>query len=98
MKKLFAEFLGTFALIFAGTGAVIVDRVSGGVISHAGVALTFGLIVLAMIYAFGDVSGAHFNSAVTIGFAAAGRLPWRTVPPYLGAQALGAVAASGLLR
>jgi len=98
MKKLFAEFLGTFALIFAGTGAVIVDQASGGVISHAGVALTFGLIVLAMIYAFGDVSGAHFNSAVTIGFAAAGRFPWRAVPAYLGAQALGAFGASGLLR
>ncbi|MEO7319822.1 MAG: aquaporin [Chthoniobacteraceae bacterium] len=98
MKKLFAEFLGTFALIFAGTGAIVVDHVSGGAISHAGVALTFGLVVLAMIYTFGDVSGAHLNPAVTTAFAAAGRFPWRDVPGYFAAQLLGALAACGLLR
>ena len=98
MKKLFAEFLGTFALVFAGTGAIVVDHVSGGAISHAGVALTFGLIVLAMIYTFGDVSGAHLNPAVTTAFAAAGRFPWRDAPGYVAAQLLGALAASGLLR
>ena len=98
MKKLFAEFLGTFGLVFAGTGAIVINAASHGAISHAGVALTFGLVVMAMIYSFGDVSGAHFNPAVTTAFAAAGRFPWREVPGYAGAQLLGALAASGLLR
>jgi aquaporin NIP len=97
-KSLFAEFLGTFGLVFAGTGAIVIDHASNGAIGHAGVAITFGLIVLAMIYTFGDVSGAHFNAAVTVGFAAAGRFPWRAVPSYIGAQVLGGFAASGLLR
>ena len=98
MKKLFAEFLGTFALVFAGTGAIVINHASNGAITHAGIALTFGLIVLAMIYAVGDVSGAHLNPAVTTGFAASGRFPWRAVPGYVGAQLLGAFLASGLLR
>lgn len=98
MKQYLSEFFGTFALVFAGTGAIVVNSVSGGVIGHAGVALTFGLIVLAMIYAFGDVSGAHLNPAVTTGFAVARRFPWREVPPYILAQLSGAFAASGLLR
>ena len=98
MNKLFAEFLGTFALLFAGTGAIIINHATGGTIGHAGIALTFGLIVLAMIHTFGDVSGAHFNTAVTIAFAAAGRFAWRSVPGYLAAQSLGAFAASGLLK
>ena len=67
-KKLVAEFLGTFCLVFAGTGAIVIDGVTGGAVSHVGVALTFGLIVLAMIYTIGDISGAHINPAVTIGF------------------------------
>ena len=98
MKKQMAEILGTFFLVFAGTGAIVIDGVSGGVIGHQGVALTFGLIVLAMIYCFGDVSGAHFNPAVTVAFAAARRFPWSNVPGYFAAQTLGALAASGLLR
>ena len=97
-QKLIAEALGTFTLVFAGTGAIVVNQVSGGVITHAGIALTFGLVVLAMIHTFGDVSGAHLNPAVTTAFAAAGRFPWWEVPGYLGAQILGALAASGLLR
>ena len=60
MRKLIAEFLGTFILVFVGTGAVVVDHASGGAVTHMGVALTFGLVVLALIYAFGEVSGAHF--------------------------------------
>jgi aquaporin NIP len=98
MKKLFAEFLGTFGLVFAGTGAIVINHASNGAIGHAGIAITFGLIILAMIYTFGDVSGAHFNPAVTTGFAVAGRLPWRSVPGYVAAQVLGAFGASGLLR
>ena len=98
MKKLLGEFLGTFALIFAGTGAIIIDGASGGAITHAGVALTFGLIVLAMIYTLGDVSGAHLNPAVTIGFAVARRFSWSEVPRYVAAQTAGAFAASGVLR
>jgi aquaporin Z len=97
-QKLIAEALGTFTLVFAGTGAIIVNQVTSGAITHAGIALTFGLVVLAMIHTFGDVSGAHLNPAVTTAFAAAGRFPWREVPGYLGAQSLGALAASGLLR
>ena len=98
MKKLFAEFLGTFALVFAGTGAIVIDHASGGAISHAGIALTFGLVVLAMIYTFGDVSGAHLNPAVTTAFAASGRFACSAVPGYVAAQFLGAITASGLLR
>lgn len=97
-KKLLAESLGTFALVFAGTGAIVINEVSGGAIGHAGIALTFGLVVLAMIYTFGDISGAHLNPAVTIAFAAAGRMSWREVPGYAAAQLIGAIAASGLLR
>ena len=98
MKKLLAEFLGTFTLVFAGTGAIVINAASHGAIGHAGIALTFGLVVLAMIYTFGDVSGAHLNPAVTLAFAAARRFAWRDVPGYLGAQISGALAASLLLR
>lgn len=98
MKKLLAEALGTFALIFAGTGAIVINEVSGGTIGHAGIAITFGLIVLAMIYTFGDVSGAHLNPAVTLAFAVGRRFPWREVPGYVAAQTVGAFAASGLLK
>jgi len=98
MKRLLAEFIGTFALVFAGTGAIVVNEVSGGAIGHAGVALTFGMIVTAMIHALGDVSGAHVNPAVSLAFAVAGRFPWRDVPGYVMAQCAGALGASGLLR
>jgi aquaporin Z len=98
MRKLLAELLGTFTLVFAGTGAIVINHASGGAIGHAGIALTFGLVVLAMIYTFGDVSGAHLNPAVTMAFAGAGRFPWREVPCYVLAQAAGAFGASGLLR
>jgi aquaporin Z len=94
MRKLAAEFFGTFALIFAGTGAIVVNDVTGGTVSHVGVALTFGLVVLALIYAVGDVSGAHLNPAVTLGFFAARRFPASSVVPYIGSQCLGALLAS----
>jgi aquaporin Z len=98
MKKPVAEFIGSFALVFAGTGAIIINQVSGGTITHVGIALTFGLVVLAMIYAVGDISGAHLNPAVTLGFWAARRLPGREVIPYLVSQVAGALTASVLLR
>jgi aquaporin NIP len=98
MNKLLSELLGTFTLVFAGTGAIVINDVSGGVIGHAGIALTFGLVVMAMIYTFGEVSGAHLNPAVTLGFAVAGRFEWKKVPGYVLAQIIGAVAASGLLH
>jgi aquaporin NIP len=71
MKKYRAEFIGTFALVFAGTGAIVINETSGGAITHVGISLTFGLIVLAMIYTVGDISGAHLNPAVSLGFFAA---------------------------
>lgn len=98
MKKLAAEFIGTFALVFAGTGAIVIDEVTGGAVTHVGVALTFGLIVLAMIYSVGDISGAHLNPAVSLGFFAARRFPFRDVIPYVASQFAGAFAASGTLR
>jgi aquaporin Z len=97
MRPLLAEFLGTFCLVFAGTGAIVVDEVTGGGVSHAGIALTFGLVVMAMIYAFGDVSGAHLNPAVSIGFWLARRFPTRDLPGYIVAQLLGALAASSVV-
>ncbi len=98
MKNLVAEFLGAFALVFAGTGAIVIDGATGGGVTHVGVALTFGLVVLAMIYTLGDISGAHFNPAVTVGFWFARRFPGRRVAPYAASQVLGALAASLLLR
>jgi aquaporin Z len=98
MRKLAAELIGTFVLVFAGTGAIVIDGVSGGAVSHVGVGLTFGLVVLAMIYAVGDVSGAHLNPAVTLGFVAARRFPGRWVAPYIASQCIGALLASLLLR
>lgn len=98
MNRLFAESLGTFCLVFAGTGAIVVNQTTGGTITHVGVAMTFGLVVMAMIYALGDISGAHLNPAVTLGFAAFRRFAARNVPGYILAQVIGAFAASGLLR
>src|ERR1700674_4261442 len=98
MSKYAAEVFGTFALVFAGTGAVVIDAVTGGRVTHVGIAITFGLVVMAMIYAVGDVSGAHLNPAVTVGFWLAGRLPGRCVAPYVLSQVSGAMLASLLLR
>lgn len=95
-KILLAEAIGTFALVFAGTSAIVVNV--DGAVSHVGVALTFGLTVFALIAALGDVSGAHLNPAVTLGFLAARRFPGRLVLPYIAAQCCGAVLASGTVR
>ena len=97
-KKLTAEFFGTFALVFAGTGAIVINDVSGGGITHVGIALTFGLVVLAMIYTVGDISGAHLNPAVTFAFWLAGRFPASQVAPYIFNQTAGAFTASATLH
>jgi aquaporin Z len=94
MKKLAAELFGTFALVFAGTGAIVINDATNGSITHVGIALTFGLIVLAMIYAVGDVSGAHLNPAVTLGFFIARRFPAASILPCVGSQLAGAFLAS----
>src|SRR5271154_4411467 len=98
MKPLVAEFIGTFALVFAGTGAIVINDVSSGAVTHVGIALTFGLVVMAMIYAVGDISGAHLNPAVTSAFWLSGRFPIQQVLPYVLAQCLGAIAASLILH
>lgn len=97
-RRLAAEAFGTFCLVFAGTGAAVVNEVTGGGVTHVGVALTFGLVVMAMIYALGNVSGCHINPAVTLGLWAAGRFDRYLVLPYIGSQCVGALVASGMLR
>ncbi len=97
-KEMAAEFIGTFMLVFAGCGAIMVDVLTGGAISHIGVALTFGLVVMVMICAVGNISGAHLNPAVTIAFAAVRNFPAKTAGGYIVAQVAGALAAAALLR
>jgi aquaporin NIP len=97
-KKCASELIGTFCLVFVGTGAIVVNDVSGGTVTHVGIALAFGLVVMAMIYTFGDISGAHLNPAVTLGFFAARRFDARQVVPYLLSQLFGAGVASAMLR
>jgi aquaporin Z len=97
-RRLGAEAFGTFCLVFAGTGAAVVNEVTGGGVTHVGVALTFGLVVMTMVYALGDVSGCHINPAVTLGLCAAGRCDRCLVLPYIGSQCVGAFLASGTLR
>ena len=98
MKRGVAELIGTFALVFAGTGAIVVNETTGGAVTHVGIALTFGLIIVAMIYTFGDISGAHLNPAVTMGFWAARRISTPDVLLYAAAQLAGAISASASLR
>jgi aquaporin NIP len=96
-RLLAAEFVGTFALVFAGCGAIMVDAKTGA-LGHVGVAITFGLVIMAMIYAVGHISGAHFNGAVTFAFALTRHFPWSRATAYWCAQLLGAVTAAALLR
>jgi aquaporin NIP len=98
MRKYYAEVIGTFALVFCGTGAIIINEETSGVVSHVGVAFTFGLIVMVMIYALGPISGAHLNPAVTIAFTVAKRFPANQILPYVASQSIGAFLASGMLR
>ena len=98
MKKYLAEFIGTFTLVLCGTGAVIVNQQFGGVVTHVGVCLVFGAVVSCIIFAFGDVSGAHVNPAVTVAFWIARRFELKEIPPYILSQVAGAVAASATLH
>jgi MIP family channel proteins len=94
---LVAETFGTFALVFAGAGAVMVDAKTQA-LGHVGVAITFGLVIMAMVYAVGHVSGAHFNGAVTFAFALSRHFPWTRAAAYWGAQLVGAITAAAILR
>ncbi len=95
-KKLIAELIGTFILVFAGTGAIIINDIANA-IGHVGIALTFGFVIVALIYSFAHVSGAHFNPAVTIAFWSMGEFERKNVIPYVSAQILGGVLASSAL-
>ena len=97
MRAAVAEAIGTFALVFAGAGAIMVDAKTHA-LGHVGVAITFGLVIMAMIYAVGHVSGAHFNAAVTFAFALTRHFPGRAPSVYWGAQFVGALTAALLLR
>ncbi|MGB0897075.1 MAG: MIP/aquaporin family protein [Flavobacteriaceae bacterium] len=94
MKQYIAELLGTFTLVFCGCGAIVTNEFSNGTVTHSGIALTFGLVVMSLIYAFGETSGAHFNPAVTLAFTYAKKFPITKVPKYILAQCLGAILAA----
>jgi MIP family channel proteins len=96
-RSLVAEAIGTFALVFAGCGAIMVDAKTGQ-LGHLGVAISFGLVIMAMIYAVGHISGAHFNPAVSIAFALTRHFPWPRVAGYWAAQLAGALGAAAVLR
>lgn len=98
MKKYLSEFLGTFILLFTGTGCVVVNQQFGGALGLPGIAAVWGLVIIALIYAFGDISGTHINPAVTVAFAVDKRFEWKEVPGFLSAQLLGALAGSGFLH
>lgn len=98
MKKYLAELIGTFGLVFCGTGAIIINEISNGAISHVGIAITFGLIVMAMIYTFGDISGSHLNPAVTIAFAVIHKIGVIEAIKYIISQIIGALLASTILH
>jgi MIP family channel proteins len=97
-REILAESIGSFILVFAGTGAVMVNDISKGAITHIGISFVFGAVVTALIYSIGHLSGAHFNPAVTLAFWTSGFFPKRQVIPYILAQSVGAIAASTLLR
>lgn len=98
MRNYISEVFGTFAIVFFGTGVVVVNQEMHGVVGHTGICIVWGLIVMSMIYALGTVSGAHFNPAVSVGFAIARKFEWKEVVPYIISQCVGAIAASGVLK
>ena len=96
-KRLIAEAIGTFALVCCGSGAIVINVFTNGTVTHTGVAVSFVLIVMGMTYAFGEISGAFINPAVTIAFAHAKKFPRKEVPSYVISQIVGAIAASALV-
>ncbi|QDV48316.1 MIP/aquaporin family protein [Gimesia fumaroli] len=98
MQKYYAEIFGTFILLFSGAGAIVTNQVSEGTVTHVGIALVFGMVVTSVIYAIGEISGAHINPAVTIAFWVARRFPGKEVIPYIICQVIGAMAACLLLK
>jgi aquaporin Z len=98
MRNYAAELIGTFMLVFCGTGAMVIDQQTAGAVSHVGVALTWGLVVMSLIYSLGKISGCHINPAVSIAFAISGRFNWRLLPGYLISQLIGALLASLTLK
>lgn len=98
MRRYIAELIGTFALVFVGTGAIVVNDTQGGAVTHVGIAISFGLVIMVMIYSLGELSGAHFNPAVTVAFAVVGKFPVAEIAPYIISQLVGALLASSLLR
>lgn len=98
MRKYVAELIGTFILVFCGTGAMVIDQQTGGAVTHAGVSITWGLAVMTLIYSIGNVSGCHINPAVSIAFSLAGRFKASLLPGYIISQLAGALLASLLLK
>ncbi|HEY0392182.1 MAG TPA: aquaporin [Solirubrobacterales bacterium] len=96
-RRAAAEALGAFALVFAGCGAIVTDTVHAGVLGAVGVSLVFGLVIMAMVYATGHLSGAHLNPAVTLAFTLTRHFPRREALAYIAAQLFGAIAAAALL-
>jgi len=98
MRKYVAEFIGTFILVFCGTGAMVIDQQTAGAVTHAGVSITWGLVVMSLIYSMGSTSGCHINPAVSIAFTLAGRFKARLLPGYIISQITGALLASLILK
>ena len=98
MRKYVAELVGMFILVFCGTGAMVIDQQTGGAITHVGVAITWGLVVMSLISALGNVSGCHINPAVSIAFTLAGRFKASLLPGYIISQLAGALLASVTLK
>ncbi|KAH9319083.1 hypothetical protein KI387_020852, partial [Taxus chinensis] len=97
-KKVGAEVIGTFFMIFLGCGSVLIDKKTGGSITHLGVSLVWGMTVMVLIYTLGHISGAHFNPAVTLAFATVKKIPLNEIPGYIAAQVVGSISAGFVLR
>ncbi len=98
IKKCAAELAGTFAMVFVGTGAAIINETTGGSVTQMGISIAFGLIVLIVILVLGHISGSHINPAVTVALAVNRHFPWTSVFPYIVSQLTGAVLASYILK
>jgi len=96
-RNYISEILGTFCLIFCGTAAMAVNDITDGGVTHVGIAMTWGWVVIAMVYTFGDISGAHLNPAVSVAFAVANKFKWKEVPKYIISQFIGAILASAMV-